>query len=568
MYAFVALDGTPCPEFHWHESGGSESDLLMRVDQSTGQASGVMSWGALGTSSVGIHEDEIPMADGEYIIDAYGEYSRWKLFDVLKSLITFGIYYMVYLRREMQKQKAIIVTNYRLIQVKKAGFLRNRLPVYGSTIYDLDLKWWSLENAYAGFVHEQGITSWGEVATKHGVVKVTLDQFIKYPEHSQAGSPRSPSSTLLGAPAAIPPKQGAPAPLLYGSPGSTITLLLWSPSSTSPKQDQPHPPKQQEPQLYPPKPGAPAPPPPKQEPQLHPSQAGTPAHPPKQGAPAPPSQAGAPAPPPSQAGAPAPPPPKQEPQPTHSSRSPWSRAGLPGRPPGSEARGGEVQVQSRFRNVLFAMASVVCEPVIENPAEYGLHLDDVRCPNLPASMLPLPSRPKEQVLGQFCNENLYEMWLCGNWTECCTCGFRPINLHGNITVSTHRFVVTVNPNYKPYCCGGWFITEEFMWVWGRWDHSKSLQGFSLQGTMKDHTLFCDSCCNLCFPGRRWRAKFSMVDFNMMSFNRRAVQLRMKYLADPQGYLEEPRVQHMRNVMEAILGAPGMQRAKDAVLSLR
>jgi hypothetical protein len=75
--------------------------------------------GEMGTSSVGIHEDEVPLMDGEHVIDAYGEVTRWKDLDVLKTMVTFGFYYLFYLRREFVKHKAVIVTNRRVIQVRR-----------------------------------------------------------------------------------------------------------------------------------------------------------------------------------------------------------------------------------------------------------------------------------------------------------------------------------------------------------------------------------------------------------------------------------------------------------------
>lgn len=52
-----------------------------------------------------------------------------------------------------------------LSQVMKAGELRNRLPAYANVVYDIDVKWWSLEGAYAGLVNEKGLTASGEIAT-------------------------------------------------------------------------------------------------------------------------------------------------------------------------------------------------------------------------------------------------------------------------------------------------------------------------------------------------------------------------------------------------------------------
>jgi len=115
----TSLTCDPVNEPHWHFVKGESTDLLKRVDQQTGQSRGVAGVGEMGTSSVGIHEDEVPLMDGEHVIDAYGEVTRWKDLDVLKTLVTFGFYYLFYLRREFVKHKAVIVTNRRVIQVNR-----------------------------------------------------------------------------------------------------------------------------------------------------------------------------------------------------------------------------------------------------------------------------------------------------------------------------------------------------------------------------------------------------------------------------------------------------------------
>jgi hypothetical protein len=43
-------------------------------------------------------------------------------------------------------------------------------------VYELDLKWWSLEGAYAGLVHEHGLSMTGDIATKQGVLRTSLTQ--------------------------------------------------------------------------------------------------------------------------------------------------------------------------------------------------------------------------------------------------------------------------------------------------------------------------------------------------------------------------------------------------------
>eukprot|EP00240_Pyramimonas_obovata_P003457 CAMPEP_0118927134 /NCGR_PEP_ID=MMETSP1169-20130426/4673_1 /TAXON_ID=36882 /ORGANISM="Pyramimonas obovata, Strain CCMP722" /LENGTH=847 /DNA_ID=CAMNT_0006868835 /DNA_START=137 /DNA_END=2680 /DNA_ORIENTATION=- len=176
-----ALSGKQVAGHHFHVQKGEPIGLLKRVHPDTGEPMSTIggTW-ALGTSSVGIHPDEIPLAEGEYIIDAYGENTHWAATDMLKTLITFGFYYLMYLRRTFTKKKAVILTNMRLIQIMKAGELRNRLPTYGHVVYDLDLKWWTLEGAYAGYVHDKGLTMVGEIATKQGVLRTTLTQMRKH----------------------------------------------------------------------------------------------------------------------------------------------------------------------------------------------------------------------------------------------------------------------------------------------------------------------------------------------------------------------------------------------------
>jgi hypothetical protein len=56
---------------------GENTELLQRKNQTTGQGRGVLGVGEMGTTSVGIHEDEVPMMDGEVVIDAYGEVTRY-----------------------------------------------------------------------------------------------------------------------------------------------------------------------------------------------------------------------------------------------------------------------------------------------------------------------------------------------------------------------------------------------------------------------------------------------------------------------------------------------------------
>jgi hypothetical protein len=70
--------------------------------------------------------------------------------DVLKTVVTFGLYWLFYLLREFKKHKAVIVTNMRVIQITKAGKLNSNIPVYfnpggNQVVYDFEIKWWSLE---------------------------------------------------------------------------------------------------------------------------------------------------------------------------------------------------------------------------------------------------------------------------------------------------------------------------------------------------------------------------------------------------------------------------------------
>eukprot|EP00238_Polyblepharides_amylifera_P003874 CAMPEP_0196588998 /NCGR_PEP_ID=MMETSP1081-20130531/62354_1 /TAXON_ID=36882 /ORGANISM="Pyramimonas amylifera, Strain CCMP720" /LENGTH=792 /DNA_ID=CAMNT_0041911665 /DNA_START=342 /DNA_END=2720 /DNA_ORIENTATION=+ len=393
----------PVNEPHWHMCKGNPGPLLKRVSQTTGQDQGITSTWELGTSSVGIHESEVPLVPGEYVVDAYGEFTRWSATDILQTIVTLGLFYLMYLRREFLKHKAVIITNMRVIQVKKAGELRNRLPMYSSIVYDFDVKWWSLEGTYAGLVNQSGLTATGEIATKQGVIKVTLSQMRKH---------------------------------FF----SRITL--------------------------------------------------------------------------------------------------------------------DSQVQHRFRVFLFAASGAKTGAVVNNPQQYGLSpgQDPRAPPNMPSSLSPLMTIKGESVLAQFSNENLYKLYACGSCTKYLFCGFRPVNLDGDITVSTHRYLVKVHPHFNPFCCGMFFVTEEFMWLWGKLETPKNFQGWSLQGRVHDHTVLCDSC-HLCMPWRRRQHKYSIVDFVLMAYNTRPVQLRMLHWAQTQGHLEEPRVKLMRDVMTTIMAAP-------------
>lgn len=33
-----------------------------------------------------VHEEEVPLVEGEYVIDAYGEYTRWRDTDIFKTV--------------------------------------------------------------------------------------------------------------------------------------------------------------------------------------------------------------------------------------------------------------------------------------------------------------------------------------------------------------------------------------------------------------------------------------------------------------------------------------------------
>jgi hypothetical protein len=56
---------------------GESTELLTRKNQTTGQARGVLGAWEMGTTSVGIHEGEVPMMEDEKVIDAYGEVTRY-----------------------------------------------------------------------------------------------------------------------------------------------------------------------------------------------------------------------------------------------------------------------------------------------------------------------------------------------------------------------------------------------------------------------------------------------------------------------------------------------------------
>eukprot|EP00242_Pyramimonas_sp_CCMP2087_P014789 CAMPEP_0198206924 /NCGR_PEP_ID=MMETSP1445-20131203/10438_1 /TAXON_ID=36898 /ORGANISM="Pyramimonas sp., Strain CCMP2087" /LENGTH=853 /DNA_ID=CAMNT_0043879791 /DNA_START=368 /DNA_END=2929 /DNA_ORIENTATION=+ len=399
--------------YHWHRQMGEPSTLLKRVDQNTGADAGVLSgsW-ALGTTSVGVHEDEVPLAEGEYIIDAYGEQTKWTAADIGKALITFGLYYLLYLRRSITKKKAVILTNMRLIQVMKAGELRNRLPTYAQVVYELDLKWWSLEGAYAGLVHEHGLSMTGDIATKQGVLRTSLTQ-IK--------------------------RSFCDANVLHDT------------------------------------------------------------------------------------------------------------------------------VRRRFEDFHYAAASTIARPVLAEPTQWGLSESgrDARAGILPPTMLPLQPKMMESVLAQFSNENIFDMWTCGSWTSCCTCGFKPIILDGNILVSNYRYMATLRPHYNPWCFSSFLVPSQTYRLWADLDkHKKTLQGYSLQGTVKDHTLCCSMCAKCFCPARARAAKLSTVDFVLMAFNGRPVSLRRKNFEAGheeeffRGHMEDPEVKLLKHAMSATMAALG------------
>lgn len=94
-------------------------------------------------------------------------------------------------------------------------------------------------------------------------------------------------------------------------------------------------------------------------------------------------------------------------------------------------------------------------------------------------------------------------------------------------MSTHRYLVESHPHFEPWCCESYTVTGEYLWLWGCLDNDKNMQGWSMQGTVKDHTIYCEWLSKMCFPTRVKKAKYSLVDFTMLAHNATAVQLQVR-----------------------------------------
>lgn len=97
---------------------------------------------------------------------------------------------------------------------------------------------------------------------------------------------------------------------------------------------------------------------------------------------------------------------------------------------------------------------------------------------------------------------------------------------GSITVSTHRYLVESHPHFSPWCCGDYTVTGEYLWLWGTLDNDKNMQGWSMQGTVKDHSIYCEWLSKYCCPHRLKKAQYSLVDFTMLAHNATAVNLQV------------------------------------------
>jgi hypothetical protein len=74
--------------------------------------------------------------------------------------------------------------------------------------------------------------------------------------------------------------------------------------------------------------------------------------------------------------------------------------------------------------------------------------------------------------------------------------------------------------------GSYTVTGEYLWLWGTLDNDKNMQGWSMQGTVKDHSIYCEWLSKMCYPSRVKQAKYSLVDFTMLAHNATAVQLQV------------------------------------------
>jgi hypothetical protein len=70
--------------------------------------------------------------------------------------------------------------------------------VYNDIVYDMDLKWWSLEGVYAGLVREQMLTMQAQMACKNGVIGIELNQMRTSVFHTYVMKKQVPPSTRCG----------------------------------------------------------------------------------------------------------------------------------------------------------------------------------------------------------------------------------------------------------------------------------------------------------------------------------------------------------------------------------
>ena len=73
--------------------------------------------------AVNINEGEVPISrlSGEEVLDVLPVQRVVSVLEWIQSVVTFGAYYLLYLRKELQVSGAMILTNKRLIQVGKMG---------------------------------------------------------------------------------------------------------------------------------------------------------------------------------------------------------------------------------------------------------------------------------------------------------------------------------------------------------------------------------------------------------------------------------------------------------------
>eukprot|EP00232_Nephroselmis_pyriformis_P025912 CAMPEP_0182857116 /NCGR_PEP_ID=MMETSP0034_2-20130328/2857_1 /TAXON_ID=156128 /ORGANISM="Nephroselmis pyriformis, Strain CCMP717" /LENGTH=771 /DNA_ID=CAMNT_0024988313 /DNA_START=61 /DNA_END=2376 /DNA_ORIENTATION=+ len=130
---------------------------------------------------VNIDEDEVSLAEGEEVLDAYGVTREMTAADWARTIVTFGFYYLAYLRMEFKYQRAVIITNMRLIRVLRAGGNNTMVPIYNNVTYDFDMTWFCLEGLTAGMVMNVNRSVSAQVQTSAGALDINILKPKKWP---------------------------------------------------------------------------------------------------------------------------------------------------------------------------------------------------------------------------------------------------------------------------------------------------------------------------------------------------------------------------------------------------